>query len=157
MKLVKRKTVDGQEIIFRSPETPEEMAQLDAEAKARFKEVSEKTATAADWGHLPMPSEREEIDFEQSYDDDSFAKIQKGYAPYEMEDRIFMYMEDNILYIHLTFTCVCIFEIHFAKVGHLYKVVRAYANANPKQYIDGAKLDANRARQLIGEYLLDRA
>jgi hypothetical protein len=48
-------------------------------------------------------------------------------------------------------------KLVFEQRGDFYTIQKAYANANPKQYVGGKPLDASMARHLINDYLLARA
>lgn len=81
-----------------------------------------------------MPKERAQIKVERSYHPGQWDRISLGLVPQEMEDKWFIYEEGGWIYIHRSWTGVCIYKIRFEKTEDSLQIVEAYANRNPEQY-----------------------
>lgn len=83
-----------------------------------------------DWKTEEMPEQVESFVMERSLTDSETEYIKEGHRPQEMEDRWFMYYEDETLFIHRSWTGYCIYKIDLSKPGELNVTV----NRNPEQY-----------------------
>jgi 8-oxo-dGTP diphosphatase len=85
-------------------------------------------------------------------------RIRTGLIPREMEDRWFMFFEDNTLFVHRSWTGFCIYAAAFKREGDVYLVDRLRVNRDDTQY--SANDDAADVRQflkLVTAFLLDSA
>ena len=57
-------------------------------------------ATSSDWDIKPMPEDVSVIDCSIQYLDAEMKQIEKGIIPEEMEEKWFIYFEDDKLYFH---------------------------------------------------------
>jgi len=72
-----------------------------------------------------------------------------------MEDKWFIFLEDDVLYLHRSWTGFCIYQVSFKKDGAQYRVVEALINRDPSQGSatdDGYDVDL--LNYLIDEFLL---
>ena len=53
-----------------------------------------------DWAHQPMPKERAPLPLARQYSADEYALIQLGFRPRGNDDKLFMYLEGDRLYVH---------------------------------------------------------
>jgi hypothetical protein len=83
---------------------------------------------------LPLPAKREKLAFHHDYFIKQYEKISLGLIPEVMEDKWFVFMENNILSFHRSWTGVCIYEVHFEKVDDKYLVKEAWVNRDSQQY-----------------------
>ncbi len=83
-----------------------------------------------DWKTEEMPEQVESFVMERSLTDSETEYIKEGHRPQEMEDKWFMYYENNTLFIHRSWTGYCIYKIDLSKQGELNVTV----NRNPEQY-----------------------
>jgi len=100
---------------------------------------------------LPLPAQRERLSFQHDYSEEGYKKISLGLIPEVMEDKWFVFMEDNILYFHRSWTGVCIYEIHFEKLGDKYSIKEAWVNRDDQQY---KQTDLDYDRELL-KFLID--
>jgi hypothetical protein len=115
-------------------------------------------ATRANWNKIiPLPPEKETLKIELKYNLNEFEKIKNGFIPIEMEDKWFIFYENDILYFHRSWTGYCIYEVHFEKDTDFYKSVNAYVNRNKDQHknTDGA-YDKKLLISLIDQFLLKK-
>ncbi len=93
--------------------------------------------TKDSWETLPIPEQHHELNFDAEFTSDEFAKLARGFKPREMEDKWFIYMEENTLYFHRSWTGFCIFVVDFAQVlSDKYKVSRVLVNRDTDQYTE---------------------
>jgi hypothetical protein len=93
-------------------------------------------ATRDSWTIEPMPPLRERIALHRSFTRRQYERIARGHVPDSMDDRWFVYAEDEIVHIHRGWTGFCIFEIELAPSGDGYEVVAAWANRDPEQGLE---------------------
>lgn len=95
-----------------------------------------KIATKKDWKTLDLPNEVEQFIYERNFSEEELKLLSYGFIPEEMEDKWFIYMENNTLYFHRSWTGICIFKIEF-KPNNKHIVI---ANNNKEQFT----LDSNK-------------
>ena len=104
-----------------------------------------------------MPSQKSRLSFECSFNRDEFQLISKGLIPVEMEDKWFVFLENDSLYFHRSWTGTCIYEIHLTHRGEEYLVTDAWVNRNFEQYgSDDDSYDALLLSFLIDNLLLGK-
>ena len=84
----------------------------------------------SDWKTLEMPGQTTEFVINRELKDNEKEYIKEGHKPQEMEDKWFMYYEDNKLFIHRSWTGYCIYIIDCSRSPELYVT----ASRNPEQY-----------------------
>ena len=90
-----------------------------------------RAAQKDDWKTFPMPEQQEQFTIPLAVSDQEYESIKLGYIPREMEDKWFLYMDRDTLYIHRSWTGFCIYVIHFASDRRSARVI---ANRDPSQY-----------------------
>ncbi len=91
-------------------------------------------ATRADWKTLPLPDRHAVLDVHLRCTDSQAAQIRAGLIPERMEDKWFIYVEGERLFLHRSWTGFCVFtaRLHRDEEGHVIDDVRA--NRDPDQY-----------------------
>lgn len=85
------------------------------------------------WSNKPMPEQHSTLNYNAEFTSEEFKKIAYGLIPQAMEDKWFIYMGENknTLYLHRSWTGICIFEVDFVKTETgTYKVQRVLVNRN---------------------------
>lgn len=62
--------------------------------------TAQRRVTRADWAHQPMPQRRAPLPLARQYSDEEYALIQQGFRPQGNDDKLFMYVEGDRLYVH---------------------------------------------------------
>jgi len=91
-------------------------------------------AKKSDWQTKPMPKAHRVISLSIRLSAEECETLQKGIVPRQMEDKWFIYFEDNTLYCHRSWTGYCIFAGRFKQVKNecfLYEII---VNENSSQY-----------------------
>lgn len=83
-----------------------------------------------DWKTVEIPAQIEEFVLEKRLTRDDIKWIEEGHRPKEMEDKWFMYYENNKLFIHRSWTGYCIYVVDISESGEL----KAIVNRNSEQY-----------------------
>jgi 8-oxo-dGTP diphosphatase len=99
-------------------------------------------ATRAEWKTEPLPEQRARIDLDLPFTRQEMATIKRGFIPKEMEDKWFIFFEDNTLFCHRSWTGYCVYEVYFER----RTATHALVNRDPEQY---SATDDGRNRQLI--------
>ncbi len=61
--------------------------------------------------------------------------IARGFIPQEMEDKWFMYLDNATLYMHRSWTGICIYQVELQEIANGWAVRQVWINCNPVQYI----------------------
>jgi hypothetical protein len=115
-------------------------------------------AGAADWKHLPPPSEREDLGFEAVFTEAEAEQLMEGLVPKEMEDKWFIYFADDWLRFHRSWTGAYIYGLRLESIPEGQRVAEAWVNRDPEQYRGSdTTYDRQLVRFLIDALLLERA
>lgn len=88
--------------------------------------MSKRGATADSWIHKPMSSERAKTRYHDKFTPREMDKIRLGYIPEEMEEKWFIYMEGDWLYLHQSWTGDCTFMVRFYRGAYHYRIAEAW-------------------------------
>lgn len=95
-----------------------------------------------DWKTVDLPEQTAQFVLERILSDEELEAIQEGHRPQEMEDKWFMYQEDDKLFIHRSWTGYCIYVVELSQTGKLSVTV----NRDPEQY---RETDLEQDRRLV--------
>lgn len=117
-----------------------------------------KNATRSDWHDLhEMPAKFVAIDLEPHfYDPEVVIRMKRGFIPKEMEQKWFIYYNDEYIYFHRSWTGNLIYKVYIYEGDDGEWVITcADVNRDPEQYggTDNAE-DERIIFELIDEYLL---
>lgn len=114
-------------------------------------------ATRESWKHLPLPETRSPIPFGRSFDAGEHARVVRGVVPGDMDDKWFIFYEAPWLYLHRSWTGICIYAVRLRVEGEGSTVEEAWANRNPKEYrLSDDQHDARVLSFLVDKLLLGR-
>ena len=105
------------------------------------------------WQTEPMPKANRVLAYSAKFTSKQFERISQGLIPESMDDRWLVYMEDDVLHIHRSWTGFCIYQVRFQERGGRHFVGEALANRDPAQYgepdqVFDAKWDDYNAKHL---------
>ncbi len=110
-------------------------------------------AKKTDWKIERMPAETEILDFQRTFSSQEFERIRLGLIPREMEDKWFIYLDNDILNIHRSWTGYLMYEITLKyQEDGTYRVIQAVVNRNTAQY----NQQNNEYDISLVNYLIDR-
>lgn len=91
-------------------------------------------ATAQSWKHLPPPSRCDDLGFEACFDSDETERLKHGLVPEGMEDKWFIYFEDDWLRFHRSWTGAFIYALRLERTASGFCVAESWVNRDPEQY-----------------------
>jgi len=110
-----------------------------------------KSAKQSDWQTEELPSSRSTVSLRRVFSPDEMPRIRAGLVPKAMEDKWFIYWENDTLYFHRSWTGICVYIVRFAAERDGYRMVEADLNRDPEQYNETSD---NRDAKMIS-YLID--
>jgi len=110
-----------------------------------------RVAKRSDLNINPLPPQRATIALDRCFSSQEMQKIRSGVVPQQMEDKWFVFWENETLFFHRSWTGNCVYEVHFIGDGDVWRMVRADVNRDPDQY--GGVSDEQDARLI--SYLVD--
>ena len=114
-------------------------------------------AKKEDWETKPLPGLRTPISLDRSFEPQEMECIRRGLVPEQMEDKWFIFWEDDTLFFHRSWTGFCIYAVDFICDEELCRMVSAEANRDPAQYsMNSDERDAELISYLIDRLLLRR-
>lgn len=96
---------------------------------------SRRPATCStDWQIHPLPDRRTEFLAGFEYDDVEMASIRKGFLPIDMDEKWFIWFADDVLYLHRSWTGICVFEVRFEQADSGWRATSITVNRDEEQY-----------------------
>jgi 8-oxo-dGTP pyrophosphatase MutT (NUDIX family) len=91
-------------------------------------------ATRFSWRITDMPAKKARLPFGMRFSPGEVARLRKGHIPHEMEDKWFIFFENDWLNFHRSWTGYCIYRLRLEPDGECYRVAEAWVNRDSKQY-----------------------
>lgn len=88
-------------------------------------------AKKSDWKTMNMPEETEAFLLDVKLTEEEYSTLQNGHIPQEMQDKWFEYFENDTLFVHRSWTGICIYIIRFSKEREVVEII---VNRNSEQY-----------------------
>jgi hypothetical protein len=85
-------------------------------------------ANRKSWKINPISKEKVAMDIYAEYSAVEYKKMSEGFQPYDMDQKWFVYMEDDTLWFHRSWTGVCIYEVKFINTGDKHIIKEAWAD-----------------------------
>jgi len=98
-----------------------------------MEEKTDKIATRKTWNNLPIDAP-EKIIIELKFSQEQYNKIKRGLIPHEMEDKWFIFFEDNWLYFHRSWTGYGIYKAEIKKDNGNYCIYEFFVERNKEKY-----------------------
>jgi hypothetical protein len=96
---------------------------------------NEMSATRQSWSNLqPMPAQRSALSLQREFTEQEYELICRGLIPERMEDKWFIFVEGDTLYMHRSWTGYCIYRLSFIRDDTIYVVGDAFVNRDTSQY-----------------------
>jgi hypothetical protein len=115
--------------------------------------------TAADWRHHPLPELRYLLPIKRHFTAAEMAELQLGFLPDDMDDKWFIYWQNNTLYFHRSWTGFAIYEVSFEVAANGSGQIQAcWVNDDPAQHRSfAASAEQHSLTSTIKSLLLGRA
>ncbi len=91
------------------------------------------TATKETWKNIPIDNPKR-IDIDLLFTDKQFSKLTTGLIPQQMEDKWFIYFEDEWLYFHRSWTGYGMYKAKLNKIVEGYSIKEFWAERNQEKY-----------------------
>jgi hypothetical protein len=99
-----------------------------------FESSPQPTATRQSWPIRPLPEQHASLSLKLQFNQDEYEQISRGLIPEAMEDKWFIFLENDVLYVHRSWTGFCIYQVSLVKDGENYTVTEALVSRDPNQY-----------------------
>jgi len=106
----------------------------EALAEALRIRVEPEVALPTSWNTQPLPPHVARLPLQKSYSPAEFAVLARGWIPKQMEDKWFAYLQEGVLYLHRSWTGICVYRVTFQEEGGYYVMKEALANRDGAQY-----------------------
>jgi len=90
-------------------------------------------ATRDSWKNQPITNPKR-IEINLKFNEDQFQTIKKGLIPHVMEDKWFIFFENDILYFHRSWTGYGVFKAKFTRENNEYIIKEFFAERNKDYY-----------------------
>ena len=81
-----------------------------------------------------LPAAHKALEWKREFTGAEYDRIARGLIPRGMDDRWFIFLEDEQLYIHRSWTGFLIYQVRFERDGEKYVVAQVLVNRDPTQY-----------------------
>lgn len=106
---------------------------------------------------LSMPAKHISVALDRVFSKDEAALLKLGFVPQEMQDKWFIYFENNVLHFHRSWTGYCMYQVSFVQEGERLRMTQAIVNREPEQYGEThVERDQEMISQVIDTFLLRR-
>ena len=107
-------------------------------------------ATRHSWNHKKLTDQYALLDYDERFTHEQYERISRGLIPREMEDKWFIFMEDDVLYFHRSWTGVCVYQVELAEEAGVHVTLTVKVSRNRNQYrCTDDRYDAELLRFLI--------
>ena len=87
------------------------MESSEQEAAETRQAAPREVATRQSWSNIPLPEQRASLSFEREFTQEEYELIRHGLIPEAMEDKWFIFLEDDVLYFYRSWTGNCIYQL----------------------------------------------
>jgi hypothetical protein len=91
-------------------------------------------ATRGSWKNSPLSSLRAQLQLDRTFSQAEFEALRAGHVPFDMDDKWFVFMEDERLHLHRSWTGNCIYEVQLASSGEGYRITEAWVTRDASVY-----------------------
>jgi 8-oxo-dGTP diphosphatase len=112
-------------------------------------------ATRQSWPNIkPLPAQHSGLTIQRTFTEQEYEKILLGFVPEQMEDKWFMFVEDDALYAHRSWTGYCIYQLVLVKDEGGYVAGETFVNRDEIQYSGKDDLYDGRMLMFLIDHLL---
>jgi hypothetical protein len=96
--------------------------------------MSIEKATRDSWKRIPMPEAKVRLEVDRTFSQEECESLQRGQIPQDMDDKWFVYFEDDWLFLHRSWTGYCVYQVRLEPSEEGYKIVEVWANGDSCQF-----------------------
>src|SRR5262245_22942619 len=86
------------------------------------------------WQTQPMSDKTAKLPYTRILSLEEYEQISFGLIPRQMEDKWFIFLEDDWLYLHRSWTGTCVYKVQLQQKEDKYIVTNALVSRDPEQY-----------------------
>lgn len=86
------------------------------------------------WKTEPLPDRHVTLPVNETFSAEEMSRIRQGFIPQEMEDKWFIFYEDDTLHCHRSWTGNCIYQALFVEQDGAFVCTQVRANRDQNQY-----------------------
>ena len=98
-------------------------------------------ATRDSWKSIAMPEQRGQLPFQRVFTQPEFERVSFGLIPAAMEDKWFIFYEDQSVYFHRSWTGFCVYQLQLEQADDNWEVKETWINRNNEQYKSESRTD----------------
>jgi len=99
------------------------------------RDINQERANRQSWSDLqPLPPAHSPLSLQLEFTEAEYERLAFGLVPQAMEDKWFIFLEEDVLYFYRSWTGSCIYQVRLSKDGEGYSIAEAYVNRDPDQY-----------------------
>ena len=83
------------------------------------------------WKNLPLPAQRARLPVERTFTGRDYNRLAHGLIPGSMDDKWFIFMENETLFFQRSWTGVCIYQV---QLDGQHRIEDAWVNRDTEQY-----------------------
>ena len=83
---------------------------------------------------IPLSALHAQIPFARTFTQAEYDVVSRGLIPAGMDDRWFIFRENDQLYFHRSWTGVCVYQITVEHTADMFVVTEALVNRDPAEY-----------------------
>ena len=103
-------------------------------------DTDQQKATRQSWPNLqPLPSARASLSIEREFTEAEYERLALGLIPQDMDDKWFIFLEEDVLYFYRSWTSFCVYWVRLSKEGATYSIAEAYVSRDANQYTQTSK------------------
>ena len=82
----------------------------------------------------PLPAAKKQLSFTRTFTSNEYRQITFGHIPKDMDDKWFVFFENDKIYFHRSWTGFCEYEVELQSRGENYSIKSVWVNRDPSQY-----------------------
>lgn len=106
-------------------------------------------ARPGDWKVQPFPEHTAQLPLKRDLTPQQFAILQHGLLPEQMEDKWYVVWHDDALWMHRSWTGICVYRLRFAVDRDRVAVIETLVNRQPGQYQGTDEHDLHLVNELL--------
>lgn len=111
-------------------------------------------ATKETWKNIPIDNPKQ-IEIDLFFTDNQFSQLTQGFIPQQMEDKWFIYYDNEWLYIHRSWTGYGIYKAQLHQTTNGFSIQAFWAERNPEKHnYEYDQTDIEQFTRLIARLLL---
>lgn len=91
-------------------------------------------ATRDSWDNQPLSEKTILLPYNKSFNAQEYELLSYGFIPDSMEDKWFIYLENDVIYFHRSWTGICVFQIYLEKTFDGCQIKEAWVTSGNNSF-----------------------